>query len=202
MKISYFYIITVLIIGFGFGILINPHPAFAQTISSQDAAIMNAQLELMKETLLEIQKQVALKNALDSLHLTMETIQIKIRNNEISPESAKAIGEIIAGIKINLEAISYNMKPKTVATVKKKITQTVPVPQVQKIISSEQKPETIPETQPLTASIESTLPKSSGTWKIILEIIGLTALIGLGYFAWDKKDYLLALIKLHKTARI
>ncbi|MBI5306169.1 hypothetical protein HZB04_01075 [Candidatus Wolfebacteria bacterium] len=203
------YIAIILMIGFGFGILMNPAFASAQTISSQDAAILNAQLESMKQTLLELQKQIALKNAIDNLRLTLEIMQIKIKNNEIGPESEKAIGEILAGIKINLSAINSNMKSKSIANIKKKSPKTAVLPASTLNLKNQAAASPAPETPkenlpkinpPLTASIKTAIPENnSNVKKIALEIIGLTTLIGLGYFAWNKKDYLLALIKLQKN---
>lgn len=197
MKTSYFYIIA-LFIFFSFGMLANSHSAFAQTINAKDAAILNAQLKMMEKNLLEIQQQLALRKALEDLRLTLDITRIKIQNNEINPETAKAINTIVAGIEINLTIINSNLQAKPIAAAKKKTVQNAarpaPVQKVQKETSL--KPET---TAPLTASVESTIPESSIPWKTILEIIGLVALIGFGYFAWNKRNYLLTLVKLHKN---
>lgn len=224
MKTS--YIVIVLIIGFGFGIFINPSSAAAQEISPQDAVILNAQLETMKIALLELQKQqtaqisqtnspingtngiATLQNALDNLKNTLESIKAKSQNQEIALKNQQALNETLAGVKINLVAINLNINPNiksknSSAISKKKISSipisTAPIPENQTVAKQKVK-----ENPSLMASIESATTKSTSpskslnSKKIIFGIISLAILLALGYFSWMKKDYLTALFKAQK----
>ncbi|MBI4993650.1 hypothetical protein HZC33_01675 [Candidatus Wolfebacteria bacterium] len=218
MKTS--YIIVALVIGFGFGIFMNPASASAQTaqaISSQNAAILNAQLETMKQTLVELQKQagqsqasqqtnetIVLKNALDNLQLTLKSVQTKIQNDEINPEISASLNQTLGGVKINLTAINSNIAAKSAMAAKNKKSQTTAINSNSKgQIESQTLSENQPYSQPLTALIESVAPAKTISEKIygkktIFGTIGLIILIALGYFSWMKKDYLIPFMNAQK----
>lgn len=208
------YVISVLVVGFSLGIFILPSFAAAQTISAQDAAVLNSQLEVMKTALINLQKQqetLALKNALDNLKNILESIKSKSQNQELSFENQKAINETLAGVKINLVAIDSNIKKKNSSTAdriiaKKKIASQPAVSPASslpatsdaenQIVNQETQP--IETNEPLTASIESAGAGKISVKKIIFGIIVLAILAILGYFAWIEKNYLTALFKTQK----
>ncbi len=134
--------IIALFIGLSFGILFLPvHAADAPKINSQDAAVLNQQLEMMKAVLIKLKEQAVVKKSaavakptltlssddmarlqqsLAALTNVLLALQSQLKNNKLSPQNEKAIIERLAAITDGLTAINSTIKNSSLVLIEKK----------------------------------------------------------------------------------
>ncbi len=135
--------IIALFIGLNFGILFLPVHAIdnAPKINSQDAAVLNQQIELMKAAVIKLKEQAAtqksavvakptlilnsddaakLRQTLAALTDTLLALQSQLKNNKLSPQNEKAIIERLAAITNGLTAINFTIKNSSLVLIEKK----------------------------------------------------------------------------------
>ncbi len=134
--------IIALFIGLSFGILFLPvHAADAPKINSQDAAVLNQQLEMMKAVLIKLKEQAVVKKSaavakptltlssddiarlqqsLAALTNTLLALQSQLKNNKLSQQNEKAVIESLTAITKGLAAINSTIKNSNLVLIKKK----------------------------------------------------------------------------------